>query len=250
MSATGHLPGWIRRRLTPGSALGLPLTAGVVLVLTGAWAFGQIADNVVEREDLVARDGTITAWLVAHRVDWLTDIMRVLTHLGAFWLAVPLVALVALRFPGPWGRGRSVACVITVTAGTSLLVNVVKVLIARPRPTLAEVVATAAGYAFPSGHSGQAAAAYGVLAYLISRRLPPRRRPVVWAAATVIVLLVGFSRVYLGVHWLTDVVGGYLVGTVWLASVLTAATAYGEVRRAGAARRARATRQEPATPAR
>ncbi|HLL65827.1 MAG TPA: phosphatase PAP2 family protein [Micromonosporaceae bacterium] len=239
MSAQRRLQGWTGRRLTPGEALGLPLTVGMALVLIGGWAFGHVADNVIERDDLTARDSAVTAWLVDHRTGWLTATMRAVTMLGGFWLAVPLVVAVALLLPRPWGRARTVAFVVTVTVGTSLLVNAVKVLIARPRPTLTDVIATANGYAFPSGHTGQAVAAYGALAYLIGQRLPARCRPAVWAGAAAIAMLVGFSRLYLGVHWLTDVIGGLLIGAVWLASALTAVVAFNDARLAARDRLAR-----------
>jgi undecaprenyl-diphosphatase len=149
--------------------------------------------------------------------------------------------IVAVAVPAGWGRRRTVLLVLVLTAGTSLIVNAIKLLIGRPRPTLEEVLATATGYAFPSGHSAQAVVAYATLAYLLTRRWRRRSVAVVaWTTAAVVALVVGFSRMYLGVHWMTDVIGGYLLAAVWMVTVLTVvhtvATVRGrsETRRRGA----------------
>ena len=84
---------------------------------------------------------------------------------------------------------------------------------------------------FPSAHSAQAAATYGALAYLAGRAAPRWGQQVAaWTAATLIVLLVGFSRLYLGVHWLSDVLGGFALGAGWLAVVITASATYRRLR--------------------
>jgi undecaprenyl-diphosphatase len=202
---------------------GLSLTLSVVAILLGGRIFGEIVDSVIDRDDLAGHDSPVTGWLVAHRTGWLTAVMRVATGLGGLWFAAPLVVLAAVVLPGPWGRWRTAALMVGVTGGTSLLVNAIKVLIERPRPTLAEVVATATGYAFPSGHSAQAVAAYGSLAYLVTLRCRGRlARVSAWTGAAVIAAVVGFSRLYLGLHWLTDVLGGFLVAVVWMTAILTA----------------------------
>ena len=205
-----------------GDALGLSLTVGLIAVVLGGWALGAIADNVVDRAGLTAGDTAVTGWLAGHRTGSLTSAMRFATQLGGIWVSTSLVMLTSILLPAPWGRLRTAAAAVLVTMGASLAVNAIKVLIARPRPTLSDVIATANGYAFPSGHSAQGVAAYGFVAYLITRRLSDRRRrAVVWALAAVVAALIGFSRVYLGVHWLTDVLGGFLVAGVWLVLVLT-----------------------------
>ena len=84
---------------------------------------------------------------------------------------------------------------------------------------------------FPSAHSAQAVATYGALAYLAGRAAPRwGQRVAAWTTASLIALLVGFSRLYLGVHWLTDVLGGYALGAAWLAIVITATATYQRLR--------------------
>ncbi|MFJ8582254.1 phosphatase PAP2 family protein [Micromonospora sp. NPDC093277] len=214
---------WLAARLTPGGALGLPLTVSFLMIAAAGWGLGELADSVRENDDLAAGDAGATAWMVAHRTGWLTAALRVVTDLGGVWMALALVAVAALGIPLSGSRWRTAALMALVTGGTSALVNGVKLLIARPRPTLPEMISTASGFSFPSGHSAQAVAAYASLAYLIGRRWPvPAVRVSAWAGAGLVVLLVGFSRLYLGVHWLTDVLGGYLLAAAWTTAVWAA----------------------------
>jgi membrane-associated phospholipid phosphatase len=99
---------------------------------------------------------------------------------------------------------------VTMTAG-SLLGVLLKVLIRRPRPVFADPVAHASGYAFPSGHALNVAVAAGIVLVLLRFRWP------VWVVAGAAVAITGFCRVALGVHWTTDVVGGWLLGAVVVA---------------------------------
>jgi membrane-associated phospholipid phosphatase len=108
-------------------------------------------------------------------------------------------------------------------AGNGVLTLALKQAVARPRPPLSGALAAADGYAFPSGHAATAAAAFGVLAFLCAG--PVRAwaaRVAIWAGAAMLATLVGISRIYLGVHWTTDVLGGWAFGVLWLAVVVTA----------------------------
>jgi membrane-associated phospholipid phosphatase len=204
---------FLARRLSPDAALGLSWTLSVAAIALGGWAFGELAESVIDREALATTDSPVTSWLADHRVGWLTALTAVGTHLGSFWFVLPLVAAVGLALPRPgWGRSRSVTFLMTATGGASLIVHVIKLAIARPRPVLPEVIATATGYAFPSGHTAQAFAGYLGVAYIVAHRLERRVwRIGVWAAAAVFAGFVGFTRLYLGVHWMTDVIGGAVI---------------------------------------
>jgi len=234
---------FLARRLSPQGALGLSLTLGLLAVTASGWAFGGILEDVLGREELATQDSPVAAWLADHRVDWLTTAMQAVTTLGSGWVTVLVLILAGLLLPRRGHRWQATTMLILIAAGTSALVNAIKLLIGRARPDIADLLTTADGYAFPSGHSAQAAATYAALAYLISTRLRRwRPRVTVWTVAVLIAVLVGFSRLYLGAHWLTDVLGGYALGAAWTAIVVTATTTI---------RRARATEptDRPATPA-
>ena len=92
---------------------------------------------------------------------------------------------------------------------------------------MADWIGHYSGGSFPSGHATQAVAIYGMLALVLSMRRPVRVRVWLWAVAALIALVVGASRVYLGAHWMSDVLGGYALGATWLAIVVAVTTAAG-----------------------
>lgn len=111
-----------------------------------------------------------------------------------------------------------VRCGYAAAAGFAI---VFKAALGRPRPPLVHAVAAVDGYAFPSAHAAAAAAVFGAAAWLCGARLRSwRARIAIWAVAAMLAALVGISRVYLGVHWTTDVIGGWVFGTLWLAVVI------------------------------
>lgn len=209
---------WFRR-----SPAGVILLGGLVALSVLGQAFGETTEAVVARDDIAALDDPVTRWLVLRRQPWLTGLMRGVTELGStLFVVLLLVAVTALTL----AHRRSWAEIVVVpvsSAGAAALVVIVKLAIARPRPSVGEIVATAGGFSFPSGHSAQAVACYGALAWLIAHITVTRRSTVLaWTGAAVVALAIGFSRLYLGVHWLSDVVGGFVLGAAWLSVTLSA----------------------------
>lgn len=118
-----------------------------------------------------------------------------------------------------WG---SLAVLVGSAAGSGLLSSFLKVAVHRSRPTPATTLVTAAGYAFPSGHATQSIATYAALATVASCTLQRRAdRAVLWSGTWLVAVGIGISRVYLGVHWASDVVAGWVLAGAWLV-VLTA----------------------------
>lgn len=213
---------FLTARLSPAGALGLALTAQLlVLALLGA-AFGSVTEDVLAGEEIVRVDGPVTRFLIDHREPWLTTAMRLITELGGVRVVVPLlltVGLLARRRQGSW---RPLVLLALAGSGALLASTSVKLLVARPRPGT-DALVHALGYGFPSGHSTQAAAAWLAVAVVLgSMTSRVAARVSAGAVALAVIGLVGVSRVYLGVHQTTDVLGGWALGALWLCAVLTA----------------------------
>jgi undecaprenyl-diphosphatase len=144
--------------------------------------------------------------------------MRAATALGYYMVVVPLLAAFSLAF---YLRGWRLSAVMLVisTAGSVFLTTVLKGVFRRARPEVIDSGYSAGFYSFPSGHATVAVGFYGALALILAYHL---RGPARWAVVligTAVVLLIGFSRLYLGVHYPTDVLAGFLAAPLWLVSV-------------------------------
>ncbi len=172
-----------------------------------------------------SRVPVVDSWLhdvARHHRGAVLGIARTVTQGGSTWLVWPMVALAALTFPRSTG-GRRLAMAAVVAAGAGAAVGVrlaASQLLQRARPPRADWAAQANGFAFPSGHTTAATIGAGLLAWALARRLHnARARAVLWACAVVYAGAVGWSRIWLGVHWPLDVVGGWLFGVGWLAGM-------------------------------
>jgi membrane-associated phospholipid phosphatase len=194
-------------------SLGAPLFAALTTLAVSVWAFGLIAEGVVGNE--TAADERLANWLHERASDPLTDFFHLVTTLGGFLtlLAITLIAVVFL-----WRRDQRVPAVFVALAfaGAQLLSSGMKLAFERERPVFPDPLATESTYSFPSGHALVSLAVYGALALLVAPRLSLARRIGLFGAVAILVLAIGFSRLYLGVHYLTDVLAGYAVGVGWL----------------------------------
>ena len=161
--------------------------------------------------DYTSWEVTVSTSVQSWRTSWLDATMRAISVPGTFAVAAPMVlAAGAALYVKGW-RAEAAFVVSTVVLGR-LLNGLLKVVVDRPRPTDAviEVLQETASASFPSGHAMHALAFFGALGIVLSVRLGPGlARLAIQAAAIVFVLAAGFSRIYLGMHWLGDVVGGY-----------------------------------------
>jgi len=199
-----------------------PLLPVLVLVVLGAtWGFISLADEVMEKETrhfdetilLAMREPGDTKDPVGP--PWLGEMARDITALGGFTLltGVTFVATGVALFSGK--RRLAVAGVSSLLLG-GILVGVLKQGFNRPRPELVEHATLVSLPSFPSGHSPMAALVWLTLAIVIARTQPLQSlRAFVVAISVAITLLVGVSRVYLGVHWPTDVLAGWTLGGAW-----------------------------------
>jgi len=211
---------WGRRRLDARNPQGFLLTFTVVAGALAACAFGALTQDVLGHEGAALADPHVTAWVIAHRTGWLTSVLSVLTWLGSTAFIVPAGLAAGLSFL-IWRRTwQPLVLLGAAIAGAIGLYDIVKYLVGRPRPPAATWIGHYSGAAFPSGHATQSVACYAMLAIVLGSGLPFRRRAVLCSAAALVVLIVGASRIYLGAHWLTDVLAGYALGACWMAIVL------------------------------
>ncbi|GAA1899964.1 phosphatase PAP2 family protein [Williamsia serinedens] len=180
-------------------------------------------------------DRDVTEWVADHRVDWLTSVFRVITTVGntAAMTLIAVVATVVL-----WRRHRALALTVLLGSATGwLLMQALKYGVARPRPPERFRVLAIDTYSFPSGHAMMSAIVLGLVAVAAWRTSTwVRAHAAVLAVAPVASALIGASRVYLGVHWTTDVVAGWVIGALWVVMALAVG---GAVSRGRAARRGR-----------
>ncbi len=212
---------FVGRRLDPGERFGLFVTVGIVIAIAGGWAFGAILQDVLGRDELALFDEPIDRWIVDHRDPTLTAAMKAVTFLGS---QVFVITVLVVASSVVYARTRNRRWPMFLAAslfGGLLLSSMFKFLIARQRPTLAPLVVERTP-AFPSGHTIAATVLFGCLAYILTRDRGWRTTIVVWSLAGFAALVVGFSRIYLGVHWTTDVLGGLALGSFWVAVTITA----------------------------
>jgi undecaprenyl-diphosphatase len=150
--------------------------------------------------------------IAGHRDATLTTIAGIVTNAGSFALLAPLsIAFLLLR---RWKRPSDDVALLVIAAGSAVIPIVTKLIVARPRPTL-EHLTHLTSLSFPSEHTTQAAAVYLTIAIMLSKGLNRGWRELVIVIAVLIALAVAWSRVYLAVHWPTDVIAGLLLGWGW-----------------------------------
>ncbi len=207
---------WLARRIDTGSPWGFGLS---VVVLAGAvcgWIFISLTQDVFAHEEAVLSDPGVTRFVVDHRVAWATALMKGVTWLGSNSVMIPLVVVVGSYFLFRDRDWRPAVYMATALVGANLIYRVVKVWVGRARPPESLHLIGVSGFGFPSGHATVAVACWGLAALLLGAGRPVRAKLVLGTAAIVIVALVGLSRIYLGVHWWTDVIAGFALGGLWL----------------------------------
>jgi len=208
-----------RRRAAPGT-VELLLASSVALLVLAAVILG-LADGAVEQNGLATIDPVVWQWAINQRTPALTTVAIVITEIGST-LSMGIIAGVSVLVL--WFRGRrgDAVLVAVVSAGAGLLVRVGKATVGRERPPVEFRLVTETNESFPSGHALASAAIIGVLLVVFA----PMIHSTAWRAAAIsggvlFVLALGWSRVYLGVHWATDVLAGWLTGVAWLLLCVT-----------------------------
>jgi undecaprenyl-diphosphatase len=213
----------VRRRLDPDERYGLRVTLLALALLLVAVPFGILLREVTQHGSLTRVDTSAARGLHTEilRHPAAVTAMKVVSFFGStLWLAVLICAVAALL---AWRRLVRLAVFVAATAATgAVLNNVVKSLVDRPRPSLVDPVATAHGQSFPSGHAMGSTICYGVILLVVLPLLARRHRPIAVGAWIAVVAAIGFSRLALGVHYITDVVGGVVLGLAWVSASVAA----------------------------
>ncbi|HYV58139.1 MAG TPA: phosphatase PAP2 family protein [Candidatus Nitrosopolaris sp.] len=186
-----------------------------VLGLVSAGICGSLGLTIAETK-FTAFDVRLLDFVVDHRTGWLTGIMRIVTWLGSRWILAPLIILVGGFFVlrrRDWRPGTRLAAALVGGFGVHMFV---RHFVERPRPPARFWIDAYTGSSFPSLHATLTIAVYGMLSAVLCANQSPGKRTLIWSLAALVTLVVGASRVYLGAHWPTDVLGGYALGTAWL----------------------------------
>ena len=210
---------WLVGRFDARQTTGLPLTFMVAIAVSSIWITMALGQDVYSHEEFALFDIRAQHWIVGHRVSWLTPVLRVVTWFGSNAVLGPVLiigGLLLARLRRSWWPAVDVA---VVYLWTMLMYAVVRVGLRRPRPPAADWLTQAAGwlahtvsFSFPSGHAAQATAGLGILCALAWKDRSPRLKTILGVIVGVLILLIAFSRWYLGVDWLSDVLGGMTLG--------------------------------------
>jgi undecaprenyl-diphosphatase len=198
------------------------LFAAAALAAANALLFLLIAEDVLDGGGLISRDQSVLTWFVDHRTDQLISAARFLSTIGSFVSLLVIGGVLAFWI---WRRGwhwaLAVAPIVALSLG-GLTASVAKAVFDRPRPPEVLQASSAASAAFPSGHATDAAAFFLAAAFTIGITITRRRweQAVLIASGALIAGLIGLSRLVLGVHWLSDVVAGWTLGSALAITVV------------------------------
>ena len=217
-----RLRSFLSARFSPEGEMGLHLTVGLALILLAGFLFGEIAEDVVDGDTITVIDAQLAHWFHARAHPVFTRVMLFITHWNGIAGSCVMGVLLAAWF---WRRGAHYWLIVALIAipGGMLLNVALKHIFQRARPSFDDPLLTLTTYSFPSGHTAAATVFYGLLAcFIVCRTRSWRRRVLAVAGAVLMVGLVALSRMYLGAHYLSDVLAASVEGTAWLAVCITA----------------------------
>lgn len=199
--------------------LKLQLTTAFMISLLSLIGFSCMA-ILISRQKIVSFDSAVISFIQGLESALLTDIMKFFTFIGST-VSVAVLAMIALFFLYIVLGHRSELILLAASVlGSNLLFITLKLFFQRARPDLYRLIEVS-GYSFPSGHATNACTLYGILAFLLWRHIPTRLgRTVLVISSIMIILTIGISRIYLGVHYPSDIIGGYCISAFWLTMLI------------------------------
>jgi membrane protein DedA with SNARE-associated domain len=212
--ATGLFPRAVLSLLDPARPESLGLLVAALMLLGGAWMFLGITEDVLSGDPLVRVDHLVFRALQHLRTGSVDAVMIAATELGSARVAIAVIAAVAAVLV--WARcWRTLVYWLTAVGFAQALVWVLKMSLQRARPMA--LYEGANQFSFPSGHAASSIVLYGFLAVLLAHGRRPALRSAITLLAAGLVALIAFSRLYLGAHWLSDVLASLSLGTAWVA---------------------------------
>jgi undecaprenyl-diphosphatase len=214
---------FMKDRFRVGYWYGLNLTVGIVLLILALLSFWEIVEDLMDKEALFYLDFRIQRLLEQVANPEITRFMVDITNIGGVYLAIMTVGFLFIylfHHKDWWG----LYTLFLVAGVGEIFLVILKLLFHRPRPEIN--LSVAHGYSFPSGHAFAAMVIYGFLIYVTWKSIKSETlRLIVFLISVLLIIFVGVSRIYLNVHWLTDVLGGYTSGFAWLVfNILTVNT--------------------------
>src|ERR1035437_8336078 len=215
------LKAFLKKRFERDVFTGIPLTIFIIIFLILLGTFVGITESIVNSSPITKFDNNFANFLYQFRTPFLAQVFYVITNF-ANQITVIILGVIALIYLYLKKELAYLYALTLVFLGTEASVYLIKIFINRPRPIvdIAYYIETSAS--FPSGHSTIAIAFFGfVTYYLLSHVAGKNKKTILILLGTILIALIGFSRLYLGVHFLSDVLGGFLIGGLWLVVGIT-----------------------------
>ncbi len=205
---------FLQKRLNRNSFYGLPLTLFSLALLYVLLLFGGIIEDIINSDIIVSADIRIANMIAIFRNPGLTKFFFWITFLGK-WQVVMIFTVASILILWLWRKRFYIIPLLLCITGNFFFTYTGKFIFHRARPGVA--IYPESSFSFPSGHASIAVALYGFFTYLLIKKLSQWKRKIdTFFIGIVLIMLIGFSRLYLGVHYVSDVWGGYLIGSIWL----------------------------------
>lgn len=206
---------WILREVLP-MKLNLQFSMSLLLPFLGFLAMSLL----VHEDRLILFDSTVISFIQSFETQWLTSAMKFFTYIGTIRFIAILSIFVLFILYGVLKLRMEVLIYLAVVFSTPMLNRLLKLVFHRERPDLYRLIEIG-GYSFPSGHAMNAFSFYGVLIFLFLRQNPSRvGRAAVTMIGIFMIIAIGTSRIYLGVHYPSDIIGGYLASGFWIVTII------------------------------
>jgi membrane-associated phospholipid phosphatase len=192
----------------------------VLIITISSISFFKLAAEVWEKESVLKYDQIITNWVYSLRAPFLTDFMKIITSFGStliiiIFLSIVIAVLILIK------KRKYILPLLITLLVNRIFVEIIKFVFARQRPTLSNALVVENSFSFPSGHTIIAITFYGLLIIYLFKISKSNILKVLSILIGILIILgVGFSRIYLGVHWASDVIGSLLIGISWLSFLL------------------------------